>query len=330
MLHILLFIFKIAGIILAVILGILILLVCIALFIPVRYELSGTCEGDMESLRVKISVTWFLHLIRADICYKKKKLMWRVRAAWIKKRSGQIKEETKHEETDQEEAGYKETEYEEAPEILESKEEILKECEESRYEPEKSKKENAQSMETASREEPRYAEAVKEPQEQEETAEERKKIRQKIQGFIKKIKSLFQKIKCTFQNLCDKIKTFLQKKDRLMEFISDEVHKGAFRKVIKEIKHLLKRLVPGKLTADVHYGFDDPCTTGKVLAGLGMLYPFIGEHVQVMPDFENRVLEGNVYIKGKIHGYYFFVTCWNLIWCRNVRMTYRHIKNFEL
>lgn len=330
MLHILLLILKIAGIILAVILGILLLLVFIVLFVPVRYELTGTCDGNIDSLKIKLKVTWLLHLIRADAYYKKRKLGWHIRAAWINKRNGQIKEERKHEKTDHEGSTAEETEYEKAPEILESKEEISEEGKESRREPEESEKENAQSVEDIPYEESRDGETVKESPEPEKASEKGKKIREKIQSFLEKIKALIQKIKCTFQNFCDKIKMFRQKKDRLLEFINDEVHRGAFRKAAGEIIHLLKRLIPGRLTANVHYGFNDPGMTGKVLAGLGMLYPFIGDHVQVVPDFENRVLEGNIYIKGKVHGYYFLITCWNLLWCRNVRTTYRHIRNFEL
>ena len=70
MLHILLLVLKIIGIIIAAILGILVLLLCIVLFVPFRYEIKGRSEGDAPSLKGKIKVTWLLHLFRADVYYK--------------------------------------------------------------------------------------------------------------------------------------------------------------------------------------------------------------------------------------------------------------------
>ena len=57
MLHILILILKIISIIIAVILGILLLLIAIFLFVPVRYEVQGRCDGDLDSLKGKVQVT---------------------------------------------------------------------------------------------------------------------------------------------------------------------------------------------------------------------------------------------------------------------------------
>lgn len=85
MLHILILILKIIGIIIAVILGILLLLIAIFLFVPVHYEVQGRCDGDLDSLKGKVQVTWLLQLVRADILYKNGKMKWRLRFAWIKR-----------------------------------------------------------------------------------------------------------------------------------------------------------------------------------------------------------------------------------------------------
>ena len=88
MLHILLLVLKIIGIIIAAILGILVLLLCIVLFVPFRYEIKGRSEGDAASLKGKIKVTWLLHLFRADVYYKDQKLIWRIRFAFWKRMAG--------------------------------------------------------------------------------------------------------------------------------------------------------------------------------------------------------------------------------------------------
>ena len=54
-------------------------------------------------------------------------------------------------------------------------------------------------------------------------------------SFYQRILSWIQKIKCTFGKLCDKIKALSGKKEKLEEFLRDEVHKGAYYKCKKEL-----------------------------------------------------------------------------------------------
>lgn len=153
---------------------------------------------------------------------------------------------------------------------------------------------------------------------------------QKIESFCRKTGTFYEKIKCTIQNICDKIKALSEKKDKIMDFISDEIHKRAFLKVKKEAFRLLRKLKPKKLEANIHYGFENPYYTGKLLAGASILYPLIGENVIIQPDFEQKVFLGNFEIAGKIRMSYFVKLLWNLVWCKEVRMTYRHVRRFEL
>ena len=146
MLHILLLILKITGIILAVILGILVLLVCIVVFVPVRYEANGKCSGKIQTLKVKGKVTWMFSLVRADIYYKENKLKWRLRIAWKKFLGGQeYGTGLSSEELPPQDAGVQNKrtegeEYEETWEETEGYEEGGKET--WRYEPEESKESN--------------------------------------------------------------------------------------------------------------------------------------------------------------------------------------------
>lgn len=331
MLHILLLIIKIIGIILVAILGILVLLVCIVLLVPVRYEVMGKGDGSPESLKAKIRITWLLHLVAVDIYYtlshsassegaciagcpdgyKNQQLRWRARAAWIKKAGGQgnVPEKVPAAEEKVDEAieireetqGYEKNE-ERHPEALESKKTIYEESEE-----------------------------LKEACEDEKDAsKEREGIGEKIRRVYRKIAAWFQKIKCTFSRLCDRIKALLEKKDKIAAFIEDEVHVDAFVRVKRELFRYLKRLKPKKADIKLVYGFEDPYRTGQVLAGLSILYPFVGECTSITPDFEHHVFKGSAYIKGKLHMWHIAEMFIRLILSKNIRTTYKHIKNFEL
>ena len=87
---------------------------------------------------------------------------------------------------------------------------------------------------------------------------------------------------------------------------------------------------PRKFTGAVRFGLEDPYDTGRILAVLSMLYPFYGEHIDIYPDFEYRILEGHLLIKGRIRGIYAVIVLWNLFFDKQVRTTYEHIKTFKL
>ena len=397
MLHILLFILKIIGIIIAAILGILVLLVCVVLFVPGRYDIEASCDGSFSEIRAAARVTWFLNLIKFNACYENKEVTWRLRIAWKNRQSGQeskkkIKKEVEtygeemeelwkdSEENVEERSEENEKVVGTPKEIREEEdkpgqsekilEEIQDESEKSYGETEKVAERLSESGESLEKqtnvgedmeeaeagvdEDMEEAEAgIDKDMEEAETGadegleenercseKERKHIWQKIadscQKIIRKIADLYRKITEIpgkigeiFQKFSDRIKTLSEKKNKIIDFITDEVHKKALVKVRDEGLYLLKKLKPKKFLAEIHFGFDDPCLTGKLLAGVSMAYPFLGKNVDVSPDFERQVLEGNLKIAGRIRVSYFARLLWRLIWCREVRMTYKHVRNFE-
>ena len=136
-----------------------------------------------------------------------------------------------------------------------------------------------------------------------------------------KVAAVLEKIEYTFDRMCAKIELLSAKAEIVTEFLSDDVHQSAFLKCLAELKKLLFRLRPKQCRGMIRFGFEDPSLTGKVLAGASMLYPYWGEHVYCCPDFEEKVLEGEVSVKGSLRILPAAVMGWNLLWSRNVRRT---------
>ncbi len=309
MLHILLLILKIVGIILAVILGIIILLLCIILFVPIRYEISAKCDGTIESLKAKIKATWLLRLFDADVLVKGKKLKWQIRAGWIKKSSAMIfggRKEEVNDETKEEHSGQEVQKVDE-----ESFEDKISEI---------SEEKSAKASETVEKD--RLEETPKEPEIHAETDKTTSEKSEK-KSFGDKVKENIEKIK-------NKINDLIQKKEKITNFLTDKSHVRAFKKLKKELFILLKRLKPKKINIKLRFGFDDPSTTGKVLGGISILYPFLGDTTEIIPDFEKQILKGNVYIKGRIRFCHFASMAIKLLLCKSIRTSYKDIRNFKL
>ena len=153
---------------------------------------------------------------------------------------------------------------------------------------------------------------------------------------IRKIKDFIKKIQYTYSKICDKIKMVVETRDKYVdakgkftEFINDEIHRKAFDRFVIEIKKLLRSLRPKEITGKCKFGFEDPKTTGTVLAGISLLYPYVGESSTFEADFDNQVLSGKLVVAGKIRAIYFLLFFIRLVIRKYVRITIKNIIKFQ-
>lgn len=91
----------------------------------------------------------------------------------------------------------------------------------------------------------------------------------------------------------------------IISFIRDSGNQVALRKIRKELFALLRYVVPDRIKGKIVFGTGDPCTTGWVLGIISMVPAAYTEGLQISPDFEERVLDVNAHIKGKVRLIYF-------------------------
>ena len=160
----------------------------------------------------------------------------------------------------------------------------------------------------------------------EQKAEPTQLPKKKLKKKKSKKPNIIKKIRYTIREICDKIKQIIEKKNRIVEYISDEIHQAAFGRVTKETIALIRRLRPKKVKGMVRFGLKEPYDTGRVLAVLSVLYPFYGENIKIYPEFEQEVLEGSVVIKGRAHLFPFVVTICKLFLDENVKTAYKNFR----
>ena len=61
----------------------------------------------------------------------------------------------------------------------------------------------------------------------------------------------------------------------------------------------VKHILPQKIEGHVKFGMDDPCTTGQILGGLGIVYGIYGEYLTIEPEFNDSIFEAEVMLKGR-------------------------------
>ena len=307
MLHIIGLIFKLIGILILILLGIILLLIAGVLLIPVKYEISAMFPGKIEEIRADVKVSWIFHILRIRWKYENgsSDLSIRPQINLKKKKDGTT------DETDMEEAlTLLSDDHEQLPEISEQTQETKREEEPAAVEEEKPVTGQAQDKPVE------QADPIQIEKEEEESKEN--KFVRIIKGIIAKAK----KIKFTFKTICDKIKMISEKKEKVLEFIERDYFQHAYKRLKHEMVWVKRLLKPKNGRLKLHFGFEDPYYTGLTLAFLSMIYPFMGDHMSIDPDFENPVLEGEFYLKGQIRMIYSLIFGLKLIIDKNVRRTF--------
>lgn len=333
MLHILLLILKWIGIVLAVFLLLVLLLINLGLFVPVRYRADASCQNDIETLEAEFELSWMWKLFFLTACWKKGKADMKIRIGWkyLFSEEKEGKSEEKIEVPEEKEENDLQKEKEEQKFLKEQKESLPPE-KTNRSLPENNVQEQAEKREC--HQEKTESGIDKEEDEKESfTADRRKaggrkkkplwdRMKEKISEWIERCKSFWRKILAMGRN-------FRGKKEQIESFLTDASHRRAFCSLKREVRRFLGHVSPKDVKIVGKIGLEDPYMTGQVLAVLGMLFPFLGENTVIVPDFENKVLEGSVHIEGKIHNFRMLAILWRLIKDRDVRKIIIDIKKLK-
>ena len=318
MLHVVLLILKILGILLLSILGLLLLVLCVVLFVPVRYRLD---MEKQENVRVTVRAGWLLQFlfVKYELRWPEEEALWQDLCFRIlgipafrpfrKKKKKQIKPEA-------EEVKPEPKQIEEKPRNI--KEEPEKPLESESVPPEQKESEPEISPEP----EPiSTKEHIPEPEKPKISLWER------ICRFFRKMADWIKGTEKSIQHLSGSIRNVEERKDALVEFWNLEEHVRARKVLMKEGSYLWKRSHPRKITGTLKFGLWDPAATGILMGMLSMLYAWYPEDFTLDPDFDQLILKGELHIKGHISLYPFCLSAWRIWRNKDVRLMYKHWKH---
>lgn len=307
MLQILFMILKILGILLLVILGIILAVLLLVLFVPVRYRADASFD---EKPVGGVAVSWLLHLITVRVNYDGS-VKALVKVLWFRLFDKTVwpAEESPLPE---------EAEVTEPTEMIDPVEQItvvkVAEPVESAESPMPDKPAEPKSAEAAPARTESAESASAKPKAAETTAEETKRAEsmsvmsteqeKKSEPLAEKLAALFQnmitKISCTYQQICGKVDAGQKKIESVRLFLADQENQMTLRLLWKQVKKLFRHIFPRKLNGRVRFGFDDPATTGQILTYVSPFYGLYAKTLKLEPVFDEKVLEGELHVKGHI------------------------------
>lgn len=265
--HVILQILAVIGIVLLVLLALMILMVLAVLFVPIRYRASGEKEADRIEGVAAVSFLYPFLSFKWQRAGNENR--WALRLLGIKLKSSRKADKGKV------------------------------------AEPEKTDKGKAEETAQAAKPE-KAAEPVKEEKQPAtpnvKNAEAEDASRQAEETGTQKTDrdSSEKKARFTISGLCDKMEKIRDNVEYYKERLMAEENRLFLKRTKERIFAVLKSIKPKVLTARVVCGTGSPDTTGYVCAVYGMLYPVIEDRISFTADFENKVLDGELSVKGKV------------------------------
>ena len=284
------------------IIGILILipivLLLILLIFPICYQIEGDFDG--KSPKAQIKVSWAVIFLRAKAFYEEE-LNFGIRIFGIpiydsRKEHWSVFGEHKEKDKKKDKKKHKKR-----PDS--KKKQNNKKTNKKRVEKKKSTYPSEDVFDLTWEE--KSEDKISESKIEKTTDKEKEFFGKKIVNFLKKC-----------YNRCKNFITKISKITNKMEMIGDLFEDEDIIEAVKRIKRYgvngVKLLLPQKLNAKITFGFEDPYYTGKVLGWTAALIPIYGDHIDVTPDFEKRILKGELKIKGRIRRYKILYLLWKV------------------
>ena len=277
-----LLILKIIGIILLSIISLLLIIIALILFVPIRYRIIANKFEDSD-FYAEIKLTWLLHFINILIKYTDD-LYYRVRVILIPiKKSDNLK---KHKNNSKKTEPYSDdTKSEDEGENIsdESANEDISDNEIS-----KDKEEIVSTSDLDENDEDKF------------NFDENKGIIYKIRFVLTKFFEFLFNIKEKLNEAYNTVVNIVKDIDYYINALKDERNKKVISLCLSQASSIINNIKPKVFNGNLTIGIDDPYTMGQILSIYGILFPIIHDKITINPVYDKEVIEGDLYIKGRI------------------------------
>lgn len=300
--QILLFILKIIGIILLVLLGLVILALTLILFVPIRYEISGEIKDEYQ-IEANGSIRYLLSIFKAVFSYHDGQMEANIYLFGRRKPiSGALSEDDT---LDEDDVFEKETF---------ANEEIINE--EIKEDEVIFRTKNHQITNNATEimaENDAIEEANRQSKLNDTQAKQIVNKQTKSRNTGKKVKAKQEKPQIDFE--------------RIKKELTDAHNHSVLKKFLRELKYLFSHFGFRKIKTDLHFGAGDPALTGQILGILAMFPILYRYEFGIVPDFETEsaYIKGTFSVAGRVRLIHILITGCRLIFDKEVRFV---IKKF--
>ena len=277
-----LLILKIIGILLLSIISLLLIIIALILFVPIRYRIIANKFEDSD-FYAEIKLTWLLHFINILIKYTDD-LYYKVRVILIPiKKSDNLK---KHKNNSKKTESYSDD---------------TKSVDEGGNISDESANEDISDNEISKdKEEIVSTSDLDENDDDNIKFDENKGIIYKIRFVLTKFFEFLFNIKEKLNEAYNTVVNIVKDIDYYINALKDERNKKVISLCLSQASSIINNIKPKIFNGNLTIGIDEPYTMGQILSIYGILFPIIHDKITINPVYDKEVIEGDLYIKGRI------------------------------
>lgn len=313
---ILLKVLSIIGIVLACIVGVVILLLLLILLCPITYRVEGSAHENKYSAKVKIK--YLFGLVRAGLDYPEPGNIY-AKVAWITLYDSSKGDDEVDENEDESSGGLLKKISKMKNKLTGADDDLASANTNSKEENNKASDKTASDNKKSDRQTPKDK-RNKEKNDKDKTTEsnddsnEKKKILNPIYYIKKGWENFKYKVIVKIQYIIKDIKYFYA----LWEHDDTQI---LVRKVKKHGLKMLKIIAPKKGNVNLVFGTGSPDSTGKIYGVYCALLSKWPKTFRVVPDFENKIIDGSLYIKGYFNLFSLVIQALPIVFSKKLRLT---------
>ncbi|MCR4815173.1 MAG: hypothetical protein K5879_10150 [Lachnospiraceae bacterium] len=291
-------ILKIIGFVLLGIIGLILFIILLVLIWPFKYKIEADYH---EKFKAKAVLSFLFHFVRVIFTFEDGNPLLVAKVLWIKVYENNFSEEPEEELSDTDEIP--DDFFDSSGEVAEGSTESPNEgdeageSDESAYTKEKENEEEITEEDFGP-----GKEEIDEFMAKELPPESPKSV---VDEFFDHIENIISKLREKWYNLKRSVNEFRKKAryySRMIRYYYKVLHyksmEPAFKMVKKTLIGIFKHIRPRKVRITLHYGADDPADTANAIAIYSMIYPYFRKQIRFDADFDQKIIEGNAYIKG--------------------------------
>lgn len=300
---ILLTILKVLGIILLSILGLLLIIILLFLFVPFVYKIRVKYVD--KQLEAEGEVSFLFRLLRARAAYKDE-LSYEAKAAFFtlisSEKAGRDEEDGKeaHKESKAADVKTEDTSLKTtaAGTQVDCKQAVCGQVNEENKAGKKAKSKKAKKQKS-------------------------KKTKKKLNIFAK-IEEIKEKIEAKWTAFKETFLSLNNKKEAVLKFINAEGTADGIFYLLTQSKILIKMILPKEIKGWLRFGTGDVYTEGQYLTYLCFVYPLYAGKFDIIPEWEEEVIEVDATFSGKIRMFAMLLIGLKLLFSKKVKALLRN------
>ncbi len=156
------------------------------------------------------------------------------------------------------------------------------------------------------------------------------KIVAKIWGLLVRLvvflACLPSKLAIAVVKIYGKVLAVVERVQGITGFLNDPRTRAFIRMLFSTIRKLLAHAFPKKIWGYLRFGLPDPAWTGIATGAIGWIYPMFRGNFRLEPVFDEKVIDGNIRMKGRIYVFYPAFLAVRLIFNENTKFVIRTLK----